>query len=146
MMKKNVDRKLKKLKEEISDLENKWKRALADYQNLEKRINVEKEDFVAFANVKLIDKLLGVLDDLERAERHLKDRGLTLAMEQLRSVFKTEGVAEIKARGEKFDAEMMDCVEMAKGPKNIVVEVVEKGYKLNDKVIRPAKVKVGRGG
>lgn len=145
-MKKKVDKKLKKLEEKVKDLENKWKRALADYQNLEKRINAEKEGFVQFANAKLIDKLLGALDDLERAEKHLKNHGLTMAIDQLRSVLATEGVARIKAKGEKFNPETMDCTEMMKGPKNIVVEVIEKGYKLNDKVIRPAKVKVGKGG
>ncbi len=145
-MKRRVDKKLKRLKEEVKDLENKWKRALADYQNLEKRVAKDREDFVCYANARLIDKLLSVLDDLERAEKHLKNKGLTLAVGQFKSVLETERVKEIKAIGEKFDAEMMDCVEMAEGPKNIVVEVVEKGYKLNDKVIRPAKVKVGRGG
>lgn len=144
-MKKKAQEKLIQLKEELVDLENKWKRALADYQNLEKRIEAEKEDFVSWANEKLIDKLLGVLDDLERAEEHLKNRGLSLAIAQLRSVLSAEGVEEIKAKGKEFNAQEMDCVEMDKGEKNKVIKVITKGYKLNGKVIRPVRVKVGKG-
>lgn len=135
----------KQVEAEIRDLTQKWKRALADYANLEKRIKLEKDSFVKFSNAALLDKLLSVLDDLERAEEHLGDKGLALAMVQFRSVLKSEGVEELKAKGMKFDPETMDCLEMAKGPKNIVVEVIQKGYSLDNKVLRPAKVKVGKG-
>ncbi|PJC28010.1 nucleotide exchange factor GrpE [Candidatus Shapirobacteria bacterium CG_4_9_14_0_2_um_filter_39_11] len=129
--------------DKITDLENKWKRALADYANLEKRIEKEKEDFVKFANAQLLDKILNVLDDLESAEKHLKDKGLTLAGNRFREIFKEEGVEEIEVLGRNFDPELMDAVETVDGPKNKVVEVVLKGYKLYGKVLRPAKVKVG---
>lgn len=134
-----------KKKDQIADLENKWKRALADYANLEKRIEKEKEDFVKFANAQLLDKLLNVLDDLESAEKHLKDKGLTLAGNRFREILKEEGVEEIEVLGRNFDPELMDAVETVDGPKNKVVEVVLKGYKLYGKVLRPAKVKVGGG-
>jgi molecular chaperone GrpE len=142
------DKKLTKsrLEEKLIDLENKWKRAAADYQNLEKRIERGKADLVKFANASLIDKLLAVLDDLERAEGHLKDKGLTMAVNQFRQVLKTEEVEEIKALDERFNPETMDCVEICQGPENVVVEVCQKGYKLADKVLRPAKVRVGKGG
>lgn len=129
----------------IKELEENWKRALADYANLEKRVEKEKKEFVKFSNAVLLDKLLAVLDNLERAERHLENKGLTIAIEQMRLVLQSEGVTEIKAKGEKFDAQSMDCVEVVKGPKDIVVEIVNKGYKLNGQVLRPAKVKVGQG-
>jgi molecular chaperone GrpE len=138
-------KKSKPFQSQIDDLTNKWKRALADYQNLEKRFEKEKEDFVKFYNASLLDKLLAVLDDLERAEKHLKDKGLTLTVNQFKSVLKTEGVGEIKSDEEEFDPEKMDCAELAKGPKNIVVETTLKGYMLNSRVLRPAKVKVGKG-
>jgi len=136
----------KQLKSQIEDLTEKWKRALADYANLEKRVQLEKQEFVKFSNASLLDKLLAVLDDLERAEAHLKNKGLTLTVNQLRMVLKTEGVKEIKANRAKFDPEKMDCIEMVKGVKNQVVEVVQKGYLLNNKVLRPAQVRVGKGG
>lgn len=136
---------MKKKAAKTKELEEKWKRALADYHNLERRVEKDKREFVKFANTVLLDKLLGVLDGLEQAEVHLKDKGLNMALDQFRSVLQTEGVAEIKAKGEKFDAETMDCAEVVKGPKNVVMKVINKGYKLNDHVLRPAKVKVGQG-
>jgi len=138
--------KIKDLQCQINDLTNKWKRALADYQNLEKRVEQEKNDFVKFCNASLIDKLLAVLDDLEKAERHLKNQGLTMTVGQFRKVLETEGIEEIKTKKEKFDPEKMDCVEIIKGQKNIVMETTLKGYLLNGRVLRPAKVKVGKGG
>jgi len=135
----------KVLEQQITDLINKWKRALADYANLEKRVQLEKEAFIKFSSAGLIDKLLAVLDDLERAEKHLKNKGLTLAVNQFRSVLKTEGAEEIEALNTRFDPNSMDCVEMVKGKKNMVIELIQKGYLLNNKILRPAKVKVGKG-
>lgn len=140
------DKEVVQLKVRVTDLENKWKRALADYDNLEKRITAEKVDFIKFSNAALIDKLLGVLDDLERAEEHLKNKGLSLAVKQFRRALETEGIEEIKALGEKFDPELMDCLEIVKGPKNVVTEICQKGYNLAGKVLRPAGVRVGKGG
>jgi molecular chaperone GrpE len=136
---------IKKLDEQIKDLNNKWKRALADYQNLEKRFEQEKKEFVKFSNAALLDKLLGVLDDLQRAEKHINDKGLSIAIDQFKSVLKTEGVEEIEAKGQEFDPELMDCVDVVKGEKDRAMEVLQKGYKLNNKVLRPAKVNVGIG-
>jgi molecular chaperone GrpE len=135
--------KKEKLTKQIEELTDKWKRALADYANLEKRVEKEKKEFVLYSNASLIDKLLAVLDDLERAEKHLDNKGLSIAVDQLRRVLTSAGVEEIKAEDKKFDPETMDCVEMVKGKKNKVVEIVEKGYLLNKKVLRPVKVKVG---
>lgn len=140
------NKKKNQLEERIKDLEDKWKRALADYDNLEKRVLAERADFIKCSNASLIDKLLGVLDDLERTEEHLKDKGLSLVVNQFHRALETEEVEEIKALGEKFDPELMDCVEIVKGSKNIVAEVCLKGYRLAGKVLRPAKVKVGKGG
>jgi molecular chaperone GrpE len=136
----------KKKAQKPEDFENRFKRVLADYANLEKRIEREKSDFIQLANAQILDKLLPVLDDLELCEKHLKDKGVSLVYNRFREVLESEGLGEIKASGEKFDPETMDCVEMVAGPNNQVVEVVLKGYLLNNKVLRPAKVKVGRGG
>lgn len=141
-MKKKIDHKI--LVAQIEDLTNKWKRALADYANLEKRIEGNKQSFVNFANADLIFKLLGVLDNLEKAEVHLHDQGLTLAVNQFQKVLKDEGVEEIKTLGQKFDPKIMDCTEVIQGKEGIVLAVTQKGYLLKEKVIRPAKVKVGK--
>ena len=138
-------RKAEEVNQKLEDFENRLKRALADYANLEKRVEREKSDFVKLANAQLLDKLLPILDDLELCEKHLKDKGVSLVYNRFREVLGSEDLEEIKASGEKFDPETMDCVELVSGPKNKVVEVALKGYLLNNKVIRPAKVKVGQG-
>jgi len=140
-----VKKKTRGVEEKLEDFENRLKRALADYANLEKRVAREKEDFVKLANAQLVDKLLPVLDDLELCEKHLKDKGVSLVSDQFREVLESEGLEEIKASGEKFDPETMDCVELVSGPKNKVIGVALKGYLLNNKILRPAKVKVGQG-
>lgn len=128
------------------NLEEQLKRCLADYQNLKKRVENDKSDFVKFANASVIDKLLSVLDDLERAEKHLKNKGLSLVLNQFRSVLKSEGVEELKLLNQKFDPQTADCAELVKGKKNKTIEIIQKGYTLYGKVLRPAKVKVGKGG
>ncbi len=142
-----VKKSLKKpiLEEKVIDLENKWKRALADYANLEKRIAKEKEDFVNFSKSCLVVKMIGVLDDLERCQKHLKDEGLNLTVSRLKEVLKSEEVEEIEALGKNFDPKLMEAVEVVAGQKNKILEVILKGYLLNKKVIRPVKVKVGQG-
>ena len=127
-------------------LENQLKRSLADYQNLKKRIETDKDEFIKFASATVIDKLLSVLDDLERAETHLKDKGLKLALDQFRQVLKSEGVEELTVINTDFDPQTSDCQQLVKGPKNKIINIIQKGYLLNGKVLRPAKVKVGQGG
>ncbi len=127
------------------ELEENWRRALADYHNLEKRIDHQQKKFVKLATASLIDKLLGVLDDLERAVVHIKEKGIELIIEQFQEVLESEGVEEIEALNKEFDPETMDCVEMVPGKKNKVVNIQLKGYKLYDRVIRPVKVEVGTG-
>jgi molecular chaperone GrpE len=137
--------KIADLEKAVIVLTNKWKRALADYQNLEKRVNKEQKDLIKFTNAALIDKFLSVLDHLEKAEDHLKDKGLIIAVDQFRQVLAAENVSQIKALNKNFDPIKMDCVEVVKGKKDKVIEVIQKGYLINDKVLRPAKVKVGKG-
>jgi len=129
----------------IAELEDKWKRALADYHNLEKRIVKEKESFVRFSNAQLWGKLLPIIDDLELGEKHLNDQGLSLTLNKLKEVLKSEGVLEIEVQDKDFNPELMEAMEMVEGPKNKVMEVLNKGYLLGEKVLRPAKVKVGNG-
>lgn len=133
-------------KNNLADLENRLKRAMADYQNLQKRFLAEKKDYIKFANAVLLDKLLPVLDDLIRAQQHLKDSGLKLVLDQFKLVLESEGVVPIKALNLKFDPQTMDCMETVSGPKNKVVEVLQPGYTLYGRVLRPARVKVGKGG
>lgn len=126
-------------------LKEKLSRSLADYDNLLKRVSAQKEQINKMAAASLVDKLLGVIDDFDRAQNHLKDRGLKMAMSQFLSVLFSEGVEEIKALNQDFNPESMDCSDVKKGKKNLVLEVQQKGYTLNGQIIRPAKVVVGSG-
>jgi molecular chaperone GrpE len=129
--------------QQIAELTNNWKRALADYQNLVKRYEIEKADFIAYANTNLILRLLAVLDHFERAQEYLKDPGLELAIKQLKEVLLEEGLSEIGALDKEFNPEEMEAVEVVEGKeRGKVAEVISKGYRLKNKVIRVAKVKV----
>lgn len=151
-MAKKADKKTEELKKQLDELEEKYKRALADYQNLQKRVEKEREEFLKFATSSLITKFLTILDHLESAQKHLKDRGLELLIKDFREILRQEGVVEIKAVGEKFDPAIQECIEAVKvNDKNLINKVVEetrKGYKMQvgdeSRVLRFAQVKVGK--
>lgn len=128
------------------DWEEKYKRAKADYINLERRVGSQQEEFLKFVNSVLITKLLPILDDLARAVASHKDEGLSLILKNFWEVLKLEGVEEIKAAvGDKFDPKIMEgVVSEGSGEDATVSEVLRKGYKLRDKVIRPVQVRVQR--
>ena len=131
------------LKKEIVTLTESWKRALADYQNLQKRYDRERADFVQFASAGLILRLIEVLNHLEKAAENLKDKGLDIIVTEFKKVLTENGLEEIKSQGEKFDPNFMEAVEVVEGKdEGKVAEVVSKGYLLNGKVLLPAKVKV----
>lgn len=129
---------------QVEELTNHWKRAIADYQNLEKRYEKEKADFVQYANQTLVLKLLTALSHFERVQGYLKDDGLDLAIKEFKRVLAEEGLDEIEAVGREFNPEEMEAIELVFGEEGKVAEVVSKGYKLKGKVIRPVKVKVGQ--
>lgn len=134
------------LTNQLTETQDKWKRALADYQNLEKRIATEKSRFIKLANATLITKLLIFLDNLERALAHHQDQGIKLIIDQLKSILAEEGVKEITvSQGVQFDPQTMECVEQVAGPEGKVTKVSQSGYWLGDIVIRPACVEVGNG-
>lgn len=125
------------------ELESMLKRTLADYQNLERRIEEERKQLSKLTALLLIEKLLPVLDNLESANNHIKDQGLEIVIKQFKDVLFQEGVEEIEADGQQFDPNLHEAVEIQEGDKdNKIVKVVTKGYKIEDKVIRPTKVVV----
>jgi len=126
-------------------LENQLKRTLADYQNLQKRVVSDQQDFVKFANAALLTKLLPLLDDLNRANSHLKNKGLQLTVDQFKAILNSEGVKELQLLNTSFDPKNADCVELVPGKKDYIIEIVQTGYALANRVLRPARVKVGKG-
>lgn len=144
--KENKDqKKIKGLEERVAELENNWKRALADYKNLERRTLEEKEEFLNFSNETLIRTLLPIADHMELLVKHVNDRALRMILQDLRHILENEGVSEIETLQKEFDPCTMDAVDTVPGEENKVVEVLAKGYFLKDKLLRPARVKVGKG-
>lgn len=132
-------------------LEEQLARALADYDNLRKRTEREREDFGKIAKATITARLIPVFDMLEGAQKHLKDAGLAITIEEFIKVLKEEGVEKVEVKeGDKFDEELHEVVEVeeTKGKKDgKITEVIISGWKLVDgPIIRPAKVKVEKKG
>lgn len=119
----------------------KYLRALADYQNLLRRTQQEREEYERYAAVKTISQLIGVFDVFEKAQDHLSDSGLGLALGQLSAALTALGVTRIDPVGKPFDPETMECVEAQNGV-NTVSDTLIPGYVMNGRLIRPAKVRV----
>lgn len=134
------------LKQQLVEMENNWKRALADYKNLEKRVVEERSAIIQFAGSIFASKLLPILDSLEMLEMHLKDVGLNLTLKEFKQILKSEGLEEIEVFGKAFDPSNMEAIEVADGEKDKVLEILQKGYLFREKLLRPARVKVGKGG
>lgn len=130
-----------------------WQRAQADFINYKRRSEQEREGLAQFANSVLMLSLLPILDDFERAFVSMPPRlakmswvdGIKLIERKLWASLEAQGLSPIKALGEPFDPNLHEAVRQDKGKEGIVIEEVQKGYKLNDRVIRPTMVVVGNG-
>lgn len=132
-----------KSNEKIKQLEEQLKRALADYANLKKRSEEERQSVVKFANTVLIVKFLEILDSLETAQKSLKDQGLELIIKKFKDVLASEKITEIEAENRIFDPNLHEAVSVVEGAEeDKIVEVFQKGYGLDGKVLRPARVMV----
>src|SRR5690242_1421257 len=98
---------------ELQNVENQLKRALADYQNLEKRVAGEKSEWIRIANKDLLLRLLPGLDSLILAEKHTKDDGVKLSIKHFLDILETEGVKKIETEGADFDPNLMEAVTTA---------------------------------
>lgn len=144
--KKNVTKKKdKNLENQIASLEASLKRALADYQNLERRVLNERSDLMKYSNRELLKVLLPSFDNLYLAEKYIQDEGIKLTVKKLTANLEEAGVKRIELENKKFDPNTMECIEVVDGEKDMVISEVRPGFMLFDKVIRPAQVKVGGG-
>lgn len=141
----------KAVKEEAAEDEStRYLRLMADFQNYKKRVEKEKKDLYSYANEKLVTEQLEVLDNFERAlEQETSDesfkKGMEMIFKQLSNVLEKSGLAEIAALGEDFDPNVHNAVmteETEDYESGKVSGVMQKGYTLNGKVIRPSMVKV----
>ncbi len=141
-MKKKSDTTIE-VNKEAEEWKNKYFRALADYQNLEKRATGEKQEIRKFAAEVVLMRLLPAVDTIAKAKTHIKDPGLDLAYKELESAFAELGVVKLDVLGREFNPHEMECIEVVPGEDNRVVEELLPGYKLHEKIIRVAQVKVG---
>lgn len=141
---KNTNTKNVELTEKINSLEDRLARSLADYSNLEKRIDSQRQLFVTLATTSILSKMVECLDDFYLAQNHLKDPGLQMTIDKFKTVLKSEGLEEINPLELEFDPQTMECIGTVEGKENFVIETKKLGYKLNGHVIRPAQVLVGK--
>jgi molecular chaperone GrpE len=146
---------IKELQYEKAELNDKYLRLFSEFDNFRKRINKEKIDIIKTASKDVIEGLLPVLDDFDRALQHLKDlgsdeetiKGVELIYNKLFNNLKSKGLEPMDSKGKEFDTDFHDAITQIPAPaedlKGKVVDVAEKGYLLNGTIIRHAKVIVG---
>ena len=130
-----------------------WQRAAADYQNFKRRVEQERSEVAQMANVAMLINLLPLVDDLERALENVDARlagltwldGVRLIHRKFQALLEMSGVTEIAADSEAFDPNVHEAVMFGDGEDGKVIGVVQKGYKLGGRVLRPAMVVVGKG-
>ena len=157
---KNLKLELKKTQEELDRvikenemLINTAKQTLADFQNYKRRVEEQHKNISTFATENLILELLPFIDNLERAIKAIpKDKeadewakGINQIYQQFTQTLEKQGLQAIQSVGEPLDPEKHEALMQAPGEKDIIIEEMEKGYILGEKVIRAAKVKVGDG-
>lgn len=136
-------------KEIIEELTDTLQRTQAEFENYKKRVDKEKQEFVKYSKAELIQKLLPTIDTFEIALKSTKDnekfvKGMDMVYAQLMSLLHSEGLKPIESLGKKFDPYLHEVMLKEKSDKDdgIVLEELQKGYMLNDKILRHSKVKV----
>ena len=144
-----------KLKAESAEWNNKYLRLYAEFDNFKRRTSKERLDLMQMAGKDVIVELLTVLDDFERAQKSIQTatdveavkEGVNLVHNKLKSLLSSKGLKEMNAIGTEFDADLHEGITNIPAPtadlKGKVIDELEKGYYLNDKVIRFAKVIIG---
>lgn len=151
----DLKEKLEKQKKLASEYLNDLQRLQAEFENYKKRVCREKEDFIKYANEQLILKILDVIDNFERAIKFSEDKhktrdlvgGMKLIQKQLQDILSDVGVEPIEAIGKCFDPHKHEALMQVNSndhPEDTVIEEVQKGYSLGDKVIRPSRVKTSK--
>jgi len=150
---------IEQLERELADAQrsdaehrDKWHRSAADFANYKRRTDEERATAAQFSNAILISKVLGVLDDFDRALENVPAdahdpwvEGVRLTERKLRNVLESEGVTPIEAVGQPFDPNLHEAVvheDTADHPDNQVIGELQRGYRLRDRVIRPSLVRV----
>ena len=147
---------LEKTQEEMAELKDKYLRTMAEFENYKKRTHKEKAELIFNGGEKTISAILPILDDMERAidnapkttDIQALEEGWELIFKKLQNVLEGLGVKKIETENKDFDIDFHEAVAMVPGvdddKKGKVIDCVQTGYTLNDKVIRHAKVAIGQ--
>ena len=147
---------LEKAQDEIAELKDKYLRSVAEFDNYRKRTLKERAELILNGGEKVLSAILPVVDDMERAiengaktdDPQVIREGMELIFHKLMKVLEAQGVSTIETDDAEFDTDVHEAVAMVPGmgddKKGKVIDCLQKGYKLNDKVIRHAKVAVGQ--
>jgi molecular chaperone GrpE len=145
------DHKVQEMGEKLAEMNDKYVRLYSEYENYRKRTNTEKAELIVNGSKDMIKAILPVVDDMERALTAMSDdegakEGVQLIYSKMMNILSQKGLKPMEAKGVKFDENLHEAVTQFpaadEGQKGTVVDVVEKGYFLNDKVLRYAKVVV----
>ena len=131
-----------------------WQRTQADFINYKRRMEQDREEAARFHNIALVLNILPAVDDLERALKHVDPAlegtpwidGVRQIQRKLKGAIEAAGVTEIAAEGERFDPNIHEAIGQGEGEEGKVVAEAQRGYRLGNRVIRPAMVIVGHGG
>lgn len=151
-----LEEKITELEAEVAESKDKYIRLYAEFDNYKKRTVKERLDLINTAGRDTISALLPVLDDFDRAKKSADDdstnevftEGVTLVYNKFKGLLNSKGVKEMTSTGESFDPELHEAITEIPAPsddmKGKIIDTIEKGYMLNDKIIRHAKVVVGK--
>lgn len=143
------------LKLELGEMKDKYIRMYSEFENFRRRTAKEKIELIQNASQSVLKELLPVVDDFERAQASFETvtelepikEGVSLVFDKLKNTITRQGLTPMEAHGKTFDVELHECItqiDAEEDMKGKVVDVIEKGYLLNDKVVRYAKVVVGK--
>jgi molecular chaperone GrpE len=151
----DLRRRLEEAEAQVAEHKDQWLRSVAEFKNYKRRTETERADMIKKAGSGVLLKLLPIVDDFERAADSVPEEianhswwsGTQLIGQKLRTLLESEGVTPIESVGEEFDPNVHEAVmyEEAEGQDNKVTAELQKGYRLHERVLRPAMVKVGKG-
>lgn len=152
---KQADR-IVELEQELGESKDKFLRLFAEFDNFKKRTAKERIDFRATASLDTLQAFLPVMDDFDRAKKvaeadgndEVFSEGVTLVYQKLKSVLTSKGIKAMESTGETFDPELHEAITEIPAPseemKGKIIDTIEQGYYLNDKIVKYARVVVGK--
>lgn len=149
----SLEKVLEDCKKQSEEYLNCWKRERADFLNYKKAESERVQSLMKFANENIVLRIINVLDDIYLAEKQIPEdlkennfiKGFVQIKERLLNILKQEGVQQIEAEGKAFDPHLMEAIleeEVLGENSGQVIEEIQKGYKMQDKILRPVKVKI----